>query len=568
MAHLIRMPRAAWRRQPQTGFNVNVADFNSLVYLFTPEGGSFVDHLSRKTLTPTGALNNNPYDKGLFRSYNGVYMDRSMNLSIPTVSSVINNQYSFGILLATTYTTSDRYYFSEASTSTNYLGVRNGDGADKIQASFGGANNYIYTAPGFHDGNFKFVFLLRKNSNDKRLYVDNTMVGQNTTASPPPTGYQHIGVGGLNRNSSELITTSKIALLVGFQSFIDEATIKELVENPWQLFQPRPARFILIPSGGGGSSAFSIDALIQRAGLTHSTSIDALLQSAFSRSLSIDGLIAAVQTGVISLDALLQIVGTRTVSMDALLQAAKTGAVSVDALVQMTLAQSISLDALIVAASASAASVSLDALIQSLKTAGLSVDALLSKSMSAAAVMDALIQASKTGAVSLDAIITGASSASIFVGLDALIQAVQSRTLSVDALLQKAYTNALSLDAYLSLTRVQSVSVDALIQATKSGAVSVDALIQMTRMATVSFDALIQAAKAGAISLDAILVFATQASVLLDAYVQKTLSAGVGLDAIIGAIADMILPTGRVVSIPSSDRWVFVTHADRFIQVQ
>lgn len=373
----------------------------------------------------------------------------------------------------------------------------------------------------------------------------------------------------LNRNVRNSFTNGTGVVLYAYARIPKTLDIEALSANPWQLFDTSLSRFYLIPSSSGSTSQpVSIDALIQRAGLTQSTSIDALLQSAFSRSLSIDGLIAAVQTGVISLDALLQIVGTRTLSVDALLQAAKTGVVSVDALVQMTLTQAISMDALIVAASASLASTDLDALIQSLKTAGISLDALLSQSKTATAVMDALIQASKAGTVSLDAIIAVASSTTVFVGLDALIQAIQSKTLSVDALLQKTYTNPLSLDAYVALTQIKTVSLDALLQNTKTGVISMDAILQMTKTAMVSFDALIQAAKTGVISLDAILVFATQASILLDAYVQKTLAQGVGLDAIIGAIADMILPTGRVITVPASDRFVFVTHSDRVIQIQ
>lgn len=338
-----------------------------------------------------------------------------------------------------------------------------------------------------------------------------------------------------------------------FGKKLDRAESKVVALNYWQLFAPDPPRFFLIPSGGSSpTSQISIDALIQRAGLTQTTSIDALLQSAFSRSLSIDGLIAATQAGTISLDALLQIIGTHTVSVDALLQATKAGVVSVDALLQVTLSQALSLDAL----------------IQAIQSAGLSLDALLSKPMTVASVMDALIQAAKTGTVSLDALIIGASSTTVFVGFDALIQAIQAKTISLDALLQKSYTSPLALDAYVALTQVKTISLDALLQSTKSGVISLDAILQMTKTAMVSFDALIQAAKTGVISLDAILVFATQASLLLDAYVQKTLSAGVGLDAIIGAIADMILPTGRVVFVPASDRFVFVTHSDRVIQIQ
>lgn len=567
MTALINLPRAAWKRQPSGLVSVDLANpaNRDLALLVTPS--MRVNAVNQSLLTIAGTR---LHISSLGRSYgfSSVFGIGSTD----KLDTVVNKNLS--------------------QKSVFIIALRNGDGGNNLGRLIEGPGFKIYNNNSFFgyaiesdfSGNDQVDYSARQNDGGFfRLTIThngqagvahkfyNSGIAASSTVFSSGSGTVNSGLGTYvigNRGGLDRVWDGAINLVAVWSRVLSDTEIISINQNPWQLFKPAPSRFYLIPSSGGATTyttTLSIDALIQRAGLTQSTSIDALLQSAFSRSLSLDSLVAAVQSKTISLDALLQIVGTRTVSIDALLQATKTSAVSVDALVQMTLSQSLSLDALIVAASASSASTDLDALIQALKTAGISLDALLSQSKTATAVIDALIQASKTGAVSLDALITGASSASVFTGLDALIQAIQSKTISLDALLQKTYTSPLALDAYVALTQVKTVSLDALLQSMKSGVISLDAILQMTKTAMVSFDALIQAAKTGVISLDAILVFATQASVLLDAYVQKTLARGVGLDAIIGAIADMILPTGRVITVPASDRFVFVTHSDRVI---
>lgn len=618
MAELIGMPSAAWRRQPQGPVAINWKHplTNGLKILLWWNGKQWIDlcglqnrgiHSQAITVTNIGfaPLFNGQTD--VYYSINSpappltlVSMVRCNSLALPRTavgvgSTTVNNTYyQLGINTDGTVRAVARAPVYVAANTTQSIET----------------GKWFDIAAVYHTTSLRYAAI-----NGKLSAAETTSVILSPDRFSVGTAYRPAGF--IDAFSGELLLPAL------YNRALSSNELAARAENPWQLFAPAPSRFYLIPSGGSSpTSQISIDALIQRAGLTQSTSIDAFLQSAFSRSLSLDSLIAAVQAETISLDALLQIVGTRTVSVDALLQAAKSDVISIDALVQMTLAQSLSLDALIVAMGSASSSTNLDALIQSLKTAGISLDALLStsamqsvlldallqssktsfvsldgliqaaemqtlsldalvqavqsgtisldallsKSNISTIVIDALIQSSKTGAVSLDALITGASSASVFTGLDALIQAIQAKTISLDALLQKSYTSPLALDAYVALTQVKTMSLDALLQSTKSGVISLDAILQMTKTAMVSFDALIQAAKTGVISLDAILVFATQASVLLDAYVQKTLARGVGLDAIIGAIADMILPTGRVITVPASDRFVFVTHSDRLFK--
>lgn len=612
MTALINLPRAAWKRQPSGLVSVDLANpaNRDLALLVTPS--MRINAVNQSLLTIAGTR---LHISSLGRSY-GFSSVLGIG-STDKLDTVVNKNLS--------------------QKSVFIIALRNGAGGNTLGRLIDGPGFRIYNNDSFsgyviesnfsenaqgdysarqNDGGFFRLTITHNGQAGVAHKFYNSGIAASSTVFSSGLGTVNSGLGTYvigNRDGLDRVWDGAINLVAVWSRVLSDTEIISINQNPWQLFKPAPSRFYLIPSSGGATTyttTLSIDALIQRAGLTQSTSIDALLQSAFSTSLSLDSLVAAVQSKTLSLDALLQIVGTRTVSVDALLQAAKSGTVSIDSLVQMTLAQSLSLDALIMAASTSSAAVSLDALIQAFQTAGisldallstagmqsvgldallqsgktgsisldgliqaiqtktLSLDALLSQSMNTAAVMDALIQSSKTGAVSLDALITWSSVTTIFTGLDALIQAIQSKTISLDALLQKTYTSPLALDAYVALTQVKTVSLDALLQSTKSGVISLDAILQMTKNAMVSFDALIQAAKTGVISLDAILVFATQASVLLDAYVQKTLARGVGLDAIIGSIADMILPTGRVITVPASDRFVFVTHSDRVIQIQ
>lgn len=556
MAELIGMPRAAWRRQPSGYAKISPIWQSMGLKIATTPGIHLEPPISQNVPTrvrPSGvAYDFNDTDRYLM--YRNTLTSSDVSVFVLIDPDIVYTESGQGI---GTYVSSRTIGNSGWSFyDTNAANFGDGNEVRSIAFAIQGVAEYTQALPtGTLPAKFgkKTVGCRAKSGSPVDFFVDGVKYPRAGAIGTIVMGGD-ILIGKVGPYDSNLLYYGQPMLLAAvFDRFLDESAFVELNRNHWQLFAPDPPRFYLIPSGGSSPTCqISVDALIQRAGLTQTTSLDALLQSAFSRSLSIDGLIAATQAGTINLDALLQIVGTHTVSVDALLQATKTGAVSVDALLQATLSQALSLDAL----------------IQAIQSAGLSLDALLSKPMTVASVMDALIQAAKTGTVSLDAIIIGASSMTVFVGLDALIQAIQAKTISLDALLQKSYTSPLALDAYVALTQVKTMSLDALLQSTKSGVISMDAILQMTKTAMVSFDALIQAAKTGVISLDAILVFATQASVLLDAYVQRTLSRGVGLDAIIGSIADMILPTGRVITVPASDRFVFVTHSDRVIQIQ
>ena len=278
------------------------------------------------------------------------------------------------------------------------------------------------------------------------------------------------------------------------------------------------------------TSTTSIDVLVQKTGITSTSSLSALLQKSFTGTVSLDSLLAAVKSGNISIDALLLATDkSATVSVDGLLQAAKTGAVSIDAaiaiivaatsgvdgLLQKTFSSTTDIDAIVSGNSTVTASLDgllqsgksttafIDALLQSGYLSQTDIDAIISKTFSSTASIDALLQAVATTSTGLDAIISGGSSASVV--LDALLQSGVVSTASIDALIQKPASVTASMDAFIQGSASAVAALDGLLQGAKTGTLSLDAIIVSAgeALATTALDGLLQALKTGALSLDA-----------------------------------------------------------------
>ena len=193
----------------------------------------------------------------------------------------------------------------------------------------------------------------------------------------------------------------------------------------------------------------SLDALIQRTGITQSSSMDALLAMTGSRPVSLDALLQAVKSGTLSLDALLQMTHTGAVSLDALIQ--KMGIIKTS---------------------------SLDVLLKKVNnTQSSSLDALLKK--------------------------LGLSQSS---SLDAILMIKQSKTVFVDALLKKIKTDQVFLDTMLlSKDKLATASIDGMITLARLGFVNFDSLLALTRFNYFSCDSMLASVKERQIGLGAIL---------------------------------------------------------------
>jgi hypothetical protein len=308
-----------------------------------------------------------------------------------------------------------------------------------------------------------------------------------------------------------------------------------------------------------------LDAIVSGSS-TVTASLDGLIQSGKSTTALIDALLQAGYLSQIDIDAIIAKAFSSTASIDALLQAVATTSTGLDAILSGGISASVVLDALLQAGAVSTASI--DALLQKSLSSTVSLDAFVQGSASAVASLDALVQATKTSALSMDAIIVSAGQALATTSLDGLLQAIKSGALSLDAMIAVPVAGATAgLDALLSVTGVSTVSIGALLQAAKTGIISIDGLIQSAKTAQVSIDGLVQAAKAGTTSLDSLVGIIGSSIVSLDAIIQKSRASGIFLDAIIGLISAIIMPTGRVISIASTDRSIVISETDRFIVI-
>ena len=195
--------------------------------------------------------------------------------------------------------------------------------------------------------------------------------------------------------------------------------------------------------GEGGAEVFaSLDALLNRVGLTGSSSIDAFLQK-----LSL--------TRTASVDAFLQAAYTRTLGIDGVMSKAYYETPSLDALAQKTQEEPSALDALLSRTGATLGA-SADALLQKTFDGSAAVDGYLYRQVIKTAVADALLQAGYSRAASLDAILLGLGQTEIVALLDALLHAAGlERPASFDAFLYRGLSKGSRLDACLDVAHAE-----------------------------------------------------------------------------------------------------------------
>ena len=204
----------------------------------------------------------------------------------------------------------------------------------------------------------------------------------------------------------------------------------------------------------------SLGAMVQKQNLLKTAGVDARLQKEFTKTVSADAVVSALQTVVSDIDALVQIQDfLKTADIDAVVQLQDIlETVSIDAAVQKSdILKTVGLDAQVI--QILSVFTSLDARLQKefLKTVG--IDAALQVEITKNADLDALLQ--KEGVV--------LSSIDARVALQDILL-----TASIDALLQKALTISAGLDAFLTLGGVTTYTVTAELNAILQKLVSIN----------------------------------------------------------------------------------------------
>jgi len=195
----------------------------------------------------------------------------------------------------------------------------------------------------------------------------------------------------------------------------------------------------------------TLDANITLLGLTLQASLDALISSQITKTVNLDAHLQKVISLTTSLDAFLTLIGgTRTVSLDALLvKLGLTEVTNLDAVLQKGLTLSTGVDAVITKEGLTTP-VSLDALIILLgKSLTTSLDAILNKQ-------------GLTSTTNLDAVLTGI--VSVITAIDAvLVKAGIQISTNLDAVIARRNTVSTQLDAVIRGTRTLSASLDAIL---------------------------------------------------------------------------------------------------------
>jgi hypothetical protein len=272
MAHLIRMPRAAWRQMPTTPMiDFSCPLVNELTGAWLMNGS--VDNLINPSLKMThyGSPQYEATSFGVAGSYSGA----------PTRYSTIPSNAIFDNGGLWTFFIQSNGGWDTGGGSTANLAFLLGRVANTSNYGF-----YVLLSP---SGTFSLqckkasvavfntagtINVLDNKPHFVAVSIDNTSGGQ---CSVYVDGKLDI-VG--NTSDSFSFESSPVSIADNGDSWWEEykgafgnllfyrwgkseAYIKALSENPYQIFTPRPARFILIPSSGGGTSSIYQDGLIR-----------------------------------------------------------------------------------------------------------------------------------------------------------------------------------------------------------------------------------------------------------------------------------------------------------------
>lgn len=310
MSALIRMPRAAWRRQPQGPVQVNCGNSitNQLSVLLPLRDRNDVTNLvTREVATPTAGVTNATYAGGKAVYLSAVpdcidfvnpasITSSTQPLTVSWIQQPINptgfsvpvawkpTGATYQLLIAQTVSGSDsNYYFVVGPTATvSSLMAR-------FSESIGAMVNrkidhYVVVIPGG-----------AADCSSAKLWRNGIAITRNTS-----TDYNNFGTdtNTLSRiGSADSNTHTFYGLIHQFAIWgraLSDAEAQSVGENPYQLFAPRPARFFLIPdaAGGGGGT-------ISLTGLSGTGSIGSFSLSGGSIQ-TLSGLLGTGQIGVVT----------------------------------------------------------------------------------------------------------------------------------------------------------------------------------------------------------------------------------------------------------------------------
>ncbi len=273
------------------------------------------------------------------------------------------------------------------------------------------------------------------------------------------------------------------------------AEIREVYENPGELFAPRP---IWVPVSAGSAP------------VTSTTSLSAAIQAAAQATASA-GL--AVQTSPVastSLALAAQAAQQQQAALALAVRDTRSATTAVAAAVQATGTQS----------------ASLGAVVQALRTATSVLELTVQAQRTATVGVDMQVQAGSTISVSLAAAVLRQATAAA--GLDVPVQTTPATAVSLGAALQLARQAAATIDAAVQAARTQTVGLSLQVQAGTTLLAQLDAAVQEARAATASVQLAVAATGSAQLGLAAAVALQRSLAAAMAAAVLQARSAGFG----------------------------------------
>jgi hypothetical protein len=241
MAHLIRMPRAAWKRQPQGSADICWANPLTTNLKEVLIGGQTRTLLTQQTVT------NSSMTLTAYETQQSWYAgSASAKLSFPVAVSAsplsLLSVYRVRSLSASSRvvgcSSGSVSGYSIAPTTTNYRALVNGTGATFI----------IGSAMEFYKKKCDLLTIAGTSGSRSLCFYENGVLSNTASAAYTVPTIDMTWGAAANASNSAL---ADIALSAVWDRALTESEALEITSNPWQLFRPVQSRFYLIPSSGG-----------------------------------------------------------------------------------------------------------------------------------------------------------------------------------------------------------------------------------------------------------------------------------------------------------------------------
>jgi hypothetical protein len=254
MAYLIRMPRAAGKRQPSGDPPINISHpLTRDLFAVAHKNKQGLALSSPLTLYGNTVVRGDWYGLGLLFNTTDSYAQTSTNFSPPTVVGSILCAFipktlnTFGLCgheLSLSY-----WGYSLFSHSGSSITLRIGSGGvlgPETRKSNVTANVLSLGRPVFIAFSVSTLdsVVAALNGRMTTLTASGTAASYNQGTLPFRIGSYSSG------DAANVFGAKNIALLASWSRALTPAELMEVTANPWQLFKPRLARFISIPSTG------------------------------------------------------------------------------------------------------------------------------------------------------------------------------------------------------------------------------------------------------------------------------------------------------------------------------